>query len=81
MIDKYENFMLFNFYRILLYFKNFNNNQKFPIVSFITSVYKNYFMQLLGYIILLAPIIQNWLIFNFINKIVIYISFNNNIIF
>lgn len=80
-IDKYQKFVLAIFLKVLPYFKNINNSQKFTILSFKTSFFTNYFTQKVGYWVLLIQIIQNQLPQNYTNSVAKEDDFNMDIVF
>ena len=55
-IDKYKEFVVATFYIILPYFESFNDSQKLTVVSFVLNFNQNYFLQIVGYWVLLAQI-------------------------
>ena len=46
---------------MLLGFKNYNNGQKFYIISFVSSFNRDYFSQKVGYWVLLTKIRYIWI--------------------
>lgn len=66
---------------MLLYLECLQNNKKFTIINFTTNCYKNYFMQILGYQVLLTQITWSQLTPNSINSIAKYVSLDLNMTF
>lgn len=56
-----EDFLFVIFKIIVPGLKSFNNCQKFPIISFISSFYQNYFPRKKNYQIPLVQVVQNQL--------------------
>lgn len=58
-INEHYNFLFAIFKIVSIGFEGFNNSQKLTIICFITSLYKNYFTQIVDYWMPLAQIVYN----------------------
>ena len=57
MIDEYKYLMLVSFLIVVSCFESFNYGQKLVNVSFVSSLGRNHFLQIVGYLVPLAQTI------------------------